>query len=236
MAVLLAAVHVCLGLFTRHGQAYAVPDFTGTTWAEAAALAADHELRVEVTDSLYLPNFPRGAVFRQVPPAGSLVKKQRRVTLTINSVQPRLVSMPRLTGFSLRQAAAELAAHSLTLGKISYVPDIATNNVLRQLRYGRPVAPGAQIEALSAIDLELGLASDEEKAYIPQLAGKNLSAAKEILISHSLNLGKVTYDESVKTAADSTAARVVRQVPEATDYPAWTYGSAVSLHLSMEVQ
>ena len=51
----------------------------------------------------------RGAVFSQNPKPGSEVKKGRKVSLTINSVLPKKVTMPSLVGFSMRQAKAELS-------------------------------------------------------------------------------------------------------------------------------
>jgi len=56
-----------LKYFTRHGQSLIVPDFTGMSVALAQKVAKTHALQVELLDSLYLPNGPRGTVFRQIP-------------------------------------------------------------------------------------------------------------------------------------------------------------------------
>ena len=52
------------------------------------------------------------------------------------------VSMPNLVGYSMRQAKAELNSRGLSLGKLIYVSDIATNNVLKQIYRNREIRPG----------------------------------------------------------------------------------------------
>lgn len=211
-----------------------MPDLTGMSLTEAQELARPLKLNLQITDSLYIPRFPRGAIFKQIPPAGQKIKKERRVLLSINSVVPKQVNMPSLVGYSFRQAKAVLAANGLVLGRISYAPDMATNNVLGQYYRGKIIAPGSPIEALSAIDLSLGLAPDASKAYIPSLTGKSLDAAKDILSDYCLNLGRVSYEKNIKTAADSLSARIIKQIPEPVDNPAYPLGTNVNLILGID--
>ena len=51
--------------------------------------------------------------------------------------------MPSLTGFSLRQARTELASNGLNIGKLIYVNDMATDNVLAQQYMGEDIEPTA---------------------------------------------------------------------------------------------
>jgi beta-lactam-binding protein with PASTA domain len=236
LVVLFLGICIFLHLFTRHGKGFLLPDFSGLTVEEAQKEAKSLHLRLEVTDSLYMPELPKGVIFRQVPPAGQHVKKNRRVELTVNSLLPRQVSMPSLVGFSLRQAKAELSSHGLKLGRLIYVPDIATNNVLEQFYKGRPITPGSSIDIYSSIDLELGVSPDRELAYIPLLKGKSLEAALDILSDHSLNVGNIRYDQTVRTAADTLAARIFRQSPGYSQRPEWPLGTPVHLTLTIDPQ
>ena len=231
--VFLTGIFTFLHFFTRHGTGFILPDLSGLSLEEAQEIASPLHLRLEVTDSLYMPDLPRGVIFRQVPPAGQHVKKNRRVEQTVNSVLPRQVSMPSLVGFSLRQAKAILASQGLKLGRLIYVPDMATNNVLEQLCDGRPIAAGTPLDIYSTIDLELGLAPDHELAYIPMLKGKSLEAALDILSDHSLNTGTIRYDQSVLTASDTLAARIFRQSPVYSQLPEWPLGTSVHLTLTV---
>ena len=78
LALLIVAI-ILLNIITRHNKEQEVPDFTSMTVAEASELADDSNLRLEVTDSVFLPRMGRGEIFRQNPPAGSKVKKNRRI-------------------------------------------------------------------------------------------------------------------------------------------------------------
>ena len=71
----------------------------------------------------------------------------RSIFLTINSIVPRKVVMPNLVGYSLNEARSELNNRGLTLGKLNYTQDIATNNVLRQTVRDAPSAPATSSSA-----------------------------------------------------------------------------------------
>ena len=105
--VLLFLVKGMLNLYTRHGQELVVPDFSNLTFEEAESMAEANDMRVTVTDSVFLKRMKKGAVYRQNPAPGSKVKKGRRIALTINAVNPRQITMPDLIGYSTRQAKAE---------------------------------------------------------------------------------------------------------------------------------
>lgn len=231
---LLIITIISLKIITRHNKELEVPDFSGMTIPQAIKVANEKHLRLEVTDSVFMPRMGRGEVYRQNPTAGSFVKKNRRVLLTINSLQPKKVAMPSVTGFSLRQAKAELAARQLKVGKLIYVQDIATNNVLSQLYQGREIPAGVQIVAESEIDLRVGMSDRNNTTSIPVLLGYSLITAKDILIDNSLNIGNLRYDSSVKNYTDSLSSFVIQQTPSATDTLTHPLGTRVDLLLSVD--
>jgi beta-lactam-binding protein with PASTA domain len=228
------SVNIALHLFTRHGQVYEVPDFTNMTLQDAQALAKKHKMELVVTDSVFVSYRPRGIVFRQNPKGGALVKKDRHIFLTVNSMTPRKVEMPDVTGYSLRQAKTVLAAKNLHVGKLSYVSDIATNNVLRQKYRGAHIVPGTEIPVDSYIDLELGISSYSERTIIPQLIGYTFVEARDALVEASLNSGAVHYDHTITTYADSLFARVYKQRPAASESNIWTLGLKVDLWITLD--
>lgn len=204
-----------LALFTRHNKELTVPDFTALDYRTVEKVAKNLNLRVEVADSVYVKHLPLGVVFSQNPIAGSRVKKNRRIFITINSTVPRMVSVPSVIGYSLRQAAAELGASGLGVGKLTYVPDIATNNVLRQQMGGRDIPQGKKVETETKIDLVLGLNEYDNSTDVPNVKGFTASVASSNIIENSLNVGKIRYDDSVKDYADSLHAVVYSQTPGA---------------------
>ncbi len=221
-----------LKVITRHNQELSVPSFINMTVEQAQELAKEHELRLEVTDSVYINRMAPGAIFRQNPEADGKVKKNRRILLTINATQPKMISMPSLVGYSLRQAQSELVSSQLTLGKLVYEEDIASNNVLGQMYNGREIEPGEKIPSESIIDLKLGINDTDSTTYVPDLGMVPYRLVRERLAESSLNLKRAVFDESVKDYSDSISAWVYRQEPERNDTVSVRLGTAVTVYLS----
>lgn len=232
LALVLVA-NLILGFITRHGQIVAVPDLTNMTVADASKVAADAGLRTVVFDSVYVRRMQKGAVFSQNPKPGTSVKQGRKIRLTINATRAKKVSMPNLVGFSIRQAKAELSSKGLYLGKIIYVSDIATNNVLKQLYRNAEIRPGRMIESGSTVDLVAGLSETESMTNVPDVRGMRCLRAIDAIQNNSLNIGKLKFDSSVKTYSDSLNAVVLNQSPAASRMP-MRIGSEVTLALSID--
>lgn len=232
-AVLIVGAMVFLNIVTKHNQELVVPDFTNMTVAEAEAAASQVGMRVEVTDSVFVKRMKKGAVRSQNPEPGAKVKEGRRISLTINAMNAKKVTVPNLVGLSLRQAIAELQSRGLTVGKLIYVQDMATNNVLRQLRGNREIAPGRIVDADTVIDLVLGLNHDSDAStYVPDVVGKMYLTAVDAVHKQSLNVKTLSFDDSVKDYEDSLNAVVYRQSPEASRIPV-TVGGDLSLYLTV---
>lgn len=238
LGILLAGyliISLLLKIITRHNQELSVPDMTGMNLAEASAVAAEADLRLEVTDSVYIRGMERGAIARQNPEPGGKVKKNRRILLVINSIIPRQSTMPSLTGFSLRQARTELASNGLNIGKLIYVNDMATDNVLAQQYMGEDIEPGTRLNSGTAIDLVLGLNPADSATFIPYIIGYRYQMATELLHDNSLNIYRCEFDTTVTDYADSLEAYVYGQYPPASDSISVRRGTSVTLYLSKDV-
>lgn len=234
VVALIAGAMIFLNVATMHNKELSVPDLANMSVEEAKLVAEQAGMRIDVTDSAFVKRMKRGAVYRQNPVPGSKVKKGRRIALTINAVNPRQITMPDLIGYSTRQAKAELLSRGLVLGKLIYVQDMATNNVLRQLHNNLEIEPGSMVESEAVIDLVVGLNSRDNVTFVPYLAGlRNLSAV-EAIHDHSLNLGRMKFDETVQNYEDSLNAVVYRQTPEASDSISVKMGASVDLYLTLD--
>lgn len=234
VAALVAGAMVFLNLVTQHNKEISVPDFSNMSLKEAEYAASQAGMRVEVTDSVFVKRMKRGSVYRQNPAPGAKVKKGRRIVLTINAVNAKKVTMPNLVGLSLRQAKAELMSRGLVLNRLVYVQDMATNNVMRQLKGNREIEPGTMVDSESPIDLVLGLNHMDNGTYVPDVTGlKNMSAV-EALFDHSLNVKGLKFDDTVKDYDDSLNAMVYRQVPEPSDTVSVAMGEEVMLYLTKD--
>ena len=234
LVALIVGAMIFLNVATQHNKELIVPDLAKMTVEEAHVVATASGMRIDVTDSAFVKRMKRGAVYRQNPAPGSKVKEGRRIALTINAVNPRQITMPDLIGYSTRQAKAELLSRGLVLGKLIYVQDMATNNVLRQLHNNLEIEPGAMVDSEAVIDLVVGLNSRDNVTYVPYLAGLRSLSAVEAVHDHSLNIGKMRYDDTVKDYEDSLNAVVYRQVPAASDSISVNMGSAVDLYMTLD--
>ena len=230
--VVVTLVSVFLNLGTQHGREIEVPDFTNMSWAEARKAASDRGVRVILADSVYVKRLKPGVVYLQTPEAGAHVKRGRRIRLTTNTLVPKEVEMPSLVGYSMRQAKAELARHGLTLGRLIYTRDIATNSVLRQQRGGVDIKPGTVLASGTTINLVLGLNPSDNMTYVPKLVGKQYLPAVDQTLESSLNVGKLHFDETVKSYADSVSAVVYQQRPAASEK--MRMGTEVTLSLTTD--
>lgn len=234
VVVLVIGAMIFLNVVTKHNQVLVVPDFSNMSVSEAEYAAAQAGMRVEVTDSVFAKRMRKGAVRDQNPAPGSKVKEGRRISLTINALNAKKVTMPDLVGLSMRQAMAELQSRGLVLGKLVYVEDLATNNVLRQLRGNREIEPGRTVETETVIDLVVGLNPDTDAStYIPDVLGKRYLTAVDAVHKQSLNIRTLRFDDSVKTYDDSLNAVVYRQAPEPSPEPV-SLGDDMSLYLTVD--
>jgi len=206
-------INIYLHFFTHHNSTHPVPDFKGLSIRQALELAEDNNLRIQIMDSVFNLAQKPGTVVDQEPKAGFRVKKNRRIFLVMNAFIPEKVKMPDVAGVSLRQAIAILESNGLLTGRLRYVHDIATNNVLKQRYKGKEIKPGTQIFKGSHIDFTLGRSDNAEQSQIPDLTGLSFNEAEKKISLSCLNLGIVDYDNSVKTLTDSLNAAVFRQKP-----------------------
>jgi len=220
-----------IGCYTRHGVEILVPNLIGINIHEIGQLASSENLEFVVIDSVYQDGFEKGAVVLQDPPARAMVKKGRKVYLTIMSSQPEMVSMPNLVDLSLRQALGLLKTAGLKVGKLEYVDNFAKNAVLDQQFEDAFITPGTKLEKGSFIKMTMGKGLDTEKIPIPFLIGKTEDEAYDLLNNASLNVGAINYfDEK-----DKIHSRVYLQSPSPRADTSLVFGSSIDLWLRSDL-
>lgn len=232
--VLLLGIMLWLKIYTHHGKTIVVPDLTGLTLEEVDDVTSSRRLRFEVVDSVFSTEMPRGTVIKQNPVAVSRVKKNRKIFLTMNAVNPEMVSMPQLIGLSFRQARLALQNAGLVQGNITYRPDFAKNNVLQQMHRDTVINEGTIITKGAVIDLVLGMGLSNETTRVPDLVGLGLEEANAIISDYFLNLGAITYDENFEDAEDSAAAFIWRQYPDYDELKRLNMGMEVDVWLTLD--
>ena len=114
LAILCLVIILSFGLDwgTRHGKSIVVPNFVGMDISEAEREAERMDLRIVVQDSIFDSDVAGGVVVEQLPRHGDKraveVKPGRKIYLTINAYNRRMVTVPYVAKQSLRQAKNQL--------------------------------------------------------------------------------------------------------------------------------
>jgi len=234
LAILLTLIIVVftlqqLKLYTRHGQSFPVPDFEGLTSQEIESIAEQYDMQYEIIDSVHFEGAKPGVVVEQVPEAGSRVKRNRVIFLTINSTVPEKVTLPKLTDISFRQAEALIENCGTILGNISYEPSEYNNLVLRVEQNAKELKQGDIVFKGSSVDLIIGSSSGNQDTPLPNLTGFTFSEAENLLKSNMLSTGVLIYDGTIITTEDTLSAFVWKQYPSISNTRILSLGTSVDL-------
>jgi beta-lactam-binding protein with PASTA domain len=151
-----------LDSYTRRGTEVVMPNFIGMDSQELLKKEdISKDYIIVVSDYLFDRNTPQGTVLKQDPHVGEMVKKGRKVYVTVASNTPPKVIMPQLQDVSLRQAEIMLKAIGLELAPVIYKPSPYENAVLAQLYKGREILFGTEISAGETITLVVGKNPDD---------------------------------------------------------------------------
>lgn len=239
--LLLVTLYFGLNLGTRHGNVIKVPNLLGMNIEDARREARDMELNIIVRDSIFDINLPGGTIVDQLPRTSSIrdvtVKPGRKIYVTTNAYNRRMVDVPYVAKQTLRQALNQLQRSSLTIDKLIYEADMtSTDYVLRESIDGEDITPTSSIKMAvgTGVTLTVSYRSDEQHTTVPLLVGLNLQQAKNSLWDSGLNVGKIVYDESVEDLISRRTTRIYKQSqPLGTSL---RRGSEVTLYLSCDME
>lgn len=216
---------------TRHGETVTVPNLEGMPFADMDDFLGKRGFRYEVADSGYSPLYPPLSVLQQYPRAGTRVKENRKIYLTVKAKMPQVVKMPDLIDGTLKNAELVLQSYGLRRGEITYKPDLAVNAILQQLFEGERIAPGEPVPKGSFIDLVVGDGLGNQSFPAPNFRGLELEEATFSIRGSGLNVGMVMVEvidspeehESLLNLSEGLedeelmifgSGRVIRQSPE----------------------
>ncbi|MDA7693511.1 PASTA domain-containing protein [Flavobacteriaceae bacterium] len=146
-----------LKIITKHNSYLEVPDLEGISLSALPSIMKEESLRFEVIDSSrFVPSLPPLSVISHLPEAGSEVKENRKIYLTVNPSGYRKVTVPNLIQITKRNAESLLKSTGFQLGEYSYVDNIGKDMVLEIRFQGNKIEPGTLLPKTSKIDLVLG--------------------------------------------------------------------------------
>ena len=158
-----------LDYYTLHDKYIQVPDFNDMLISQLDSVAEVNDIRVVIIDSIFDRSKKKGIVVNQDPEPFTDVKRNRKIYLTINSLQSRKVKFPDIYDLSLRQAIRRLEKNGLEVGQLEYRADIATNKVLNYKINGIKIEIGQELYFGTIVDLVVGKGLSKQSVLVPNL-------------------------------------------------------------------
>jgi len=199
-----------LSIYTLHDKLITVPDFLNYHISNLDSISEVNNIRYVIIDSVSNSDKNKGVVINQIPKPNSKVKRQRRIYLTVTESNTRIVKFPDIYDLTLRQALREIEIVGLSVGKLEYKSDIATNKILDFNVNGISIFIGQEILKGTIVNLVVGKGLITEYVFVPNLIGLNRVAAHIVLKSSSLNIGSEFYDMD---CIDTLNALIYKQNP-----------------------
>lgn len=181
---------IVMPLVVKEGSEARIPDVINLSLRAAEAKLNEAGLGTITGDEEFDSDRPKGTVINQRPEGGAIVKKGRRVILTISKGSAS-ATVPRLEGFSLREARFLLEKEGLVPGTIAWLmnedkPDgVILGSVPHQ---GTVMKLNAEVELL-VNRKETGML-----VTVPYFAGLDLEQARILAEENNLLIGELTVE------------------------------------------
>lgn len=187
-----------------------VPDLLGRTQEEAGRSAGAVGLVIEVVDQRNDAAMSSGRVLQQEPPAGSAVRRGRKIKLVV-SLGGQVLSVPEIVGRGARASEIELRRGGFQPGLEARVfrPRVPAGEVVAQVPApGTPAVPGTRVHRLVS-------EGEEPPVWVmPELNGRTRESAERWIDRWGFRRGAVR----LAAAPDRASGTVIGQLPLA-GYP-----------------
>ncbi len=184
----LLADDIVMPIITRHGSEFELPNITGYEIKDSEYLLSKMELNIDIISEEFHPDKAEGTVLSQYPPAGTMVKSGRTIKV-VTSIGQKLVPIPPLAGFSVRQAKLNIEASGLILGDIAWT--FSDSLPERVVVFSYPPT-GTEIPIGSMVNLMVNRGRLSGIVFMPRLVGRSYEEADSLLTELELKVGLVT--------------------------------------------
>lgn len=218
VVVLLFVVFKSLKLYTNHGQKIEVEELIGMDLHDAQKLAEDRGFKVKIADSLFLVDRKPNEVVNQNPSAGSFVKENRTIYLTITKKSADMRKLPGLVGnYDYDQYVKKLKRLSIecSIKEKIYDGRQEQNSILYLVIDGKEVT---QADLNAGVRVPMGSKIEAVVTYrysettdSPNLTCRTLDEVEFLLQSLDLKIGEILEDGEI---TDRQSAYIYQQSPE----------------------
>lgn len=210
-----------LGWFSGDSEEIKVPNFVGSTFEKAQALAQETGLEIARGEDVYSPDQEEGKITSQNPTADSVVSPGKLITVYVSKGKKDGV-VPKIVGMDYKEASEYLKTFGFELGIVKTESSTLPENVIIE----QSVEEGSTASKGTKIDVTVSDGKGKETVKMPNLIGKTPDEANAIIDTEGLKLGDATYEETTTTAQNLI---FWQQYPEGTELEK---GTAVSYKVS----
>lgn len=210
-----------LGWFSGDSEEIKVPNFVGSTFEDAQALAQETGLEIARGEDVYSPDQEEGKITSQNPTADSVVSPGKLITVYVSKGKKDGV-VPKIVGMDYKEASEYLKTFGFELGIVKTESSTLPENVIIE----QSVEEGSTASKGTKIDVTVSDGKGKETVKMPNLIGKTPDEANAIIDTEGLKLGDATYEETTTTAQNLI---FWQQYPEGTELEK---GTAVSYKVS----
>ena len=145
-----------LDSYTRHNEAYAVPNVCGMSIEQAQEELRKNNIDCKVAEYRYQAGVPGEQVLEQYPKAGWLVKEGRKISVVLSTDTAPLVDIPNvIDNSSLSQAVAQLEGKGFQVELVEYID--GEKDWVYELHYkGKKLKNGQSVPKNSKVVLYVG--------------------------------------------------------------------------------
>lgn len=165
-----------------------IPSVIGKSEREAIDILEAKGFEVVVADTTYGNEMESGKIFMQRPEAGKIVKSGRTIYLFVSGGE-KTVLVPALKGKSIIDSKFALERVGLKLGKVEYMQSTYPKDMV----FDQQFVEGTKLKRGSSVNIFVSAGSLTGSIIVPDLVGKSLTEARQILADSSLQIGKINY-------------------------------------------
>jgi len=174
--------------FYVSSEEIAIPSVVGKTEREAIDILEAKGFEVIIADTSFGNENLKGKIFIQRPEAGKIVKSGRTIYLFVGGGE-KMVIVPSLKGKSIVDSKFALERLGLKLGKADYLQ----SNYPKDMVFDQQFVEGTILKRGSSVNIFVSSGNLSGRIIVPDLVGKSLTEARQILNDSTLQVGKINY-------------------------------------------
>jgi len=199
-----------------------VPDVRKATLEQGRFILESKRLFLLVESERGDPSIPEGSIISQNPLPGSLVRRGTAVIVVLSKRETG-VSVPNLSSLLLEEARFKLEDMGLKVGNVTeqFSESIAKGSVISTFPPANSIVKEGGI-------IDLVVSGGKEEVVVPNVLGRRLGEAKDILERVGLKVGKIDYVCDVEKLFDI----ILRQEPR----PGNKVSKGILINLTINVE